>query len=146
MDDDYIVEIVDAFAQKTAGMMLLDTGNGSFDIGKGLSEGDWLVLNDPRGRVLVYSIKNGDLRHRFFGGYAAINPRKNQIAVENIAGEVALFNLDTGNREANFVINGSAAFVRFNLEGNKLLILSDAQTVYAFDLNRIAAQTSKETK
>jgi Peptidase family M48 len=146
MDDDYIVEIVDAFAQKTTGMMLLDTGNGSFDIGKGLSEGDWLVLNDPRGRVLVYSIKNGDLHHRFFGRYAAINPRKNQIAVENIAGEVALFNLDTGNREANFVINGSAVFVRFNLEGNKLLILSDAQTVYTFDLNRIAAQTSKETK
>src|SRR5262249_4216606 len=81
--DDYLVEIVDAFAQKTVGMMLLETGKGSFDIGGGLSEGNWLVLHDSEGRVLVYSIKDGDLRHRFFGGNAAINPKKNQIVVES---------------------------------------------------------------
>lgn len=142
--DDYLVEIVDAFAQKTIGMLLLETGQGSFDVGLGLSEGDWLVLRDSEDRVLVYSIKDGDLRHRFFGGQAAVNPKKNQIAVENFPGEVALYNLDTGNREARFVIQGSAAFVRFNLDGNKLFVLSDAQSVYAFDLKKLAAQTTAQ--
>jgi hypothetical protein len=143
--DDYLVEIVDAFAQKTVGMMLLETGKGSFDVGRGLSEGDWLVLRDSEGRVLVYSIKGGDLRHRFFGDNAAINPKKNQLAVENFPGEVTLYDLDTGERQTSFVINGGAAFVRFNLEGNKLFVLSDAQSAYTFDLNKLAAKTTAQT-
>jgi hypothetical protein len=144
--DDYLVEIIDAHTQKTVGTMLLETGKGSFDIGKGLSEKDWLALRDSEGRVLIYSIKDGDLLHRFFGDHAAMNPANNQIAVENFPGEISLYNLDTGDRQATFVIQGSAAFVRFNLEGDKLFILSDAQSVYAFDLNKIAAKTTTQAK
>ncbi|MCA1616453.1 MAG: M48 family metalloprotease [Acidobacteria bacterium] len=138
--DDYLVEIVDAFAQKTVGTLLLETGQGSFDVGGGLSEGDWLVLHDSEGRVLVYSIKDGDLRHRFFGSDAAINQRRNLLAVENFPGEVALYDLDTGDRRAAFVFRGGAAFVRFNLAGDKLFVLSDLQTAYAFNLNTVAAK------
>ena len=144
--DDYMVEIVDAFVQKTVGTMLLETGKGSFDVGEGLSESDWLVLHDSEGRVLVYSIRDGDLRHRFFGGVAAINPKRNQVAVENFPGEVALYDLDTGERRASFRINGSAAFVRFNLDGNKLFVLSGAQSVYTFDLDKLDARTSAQAK
>lgn len=138
--DDYLVEVVDAFAQKTIGTMLLETGKGSFNVGEGLSEADWLVLHDSTGRILVYSIKEGVIRHRFFGNTAAINPKKNQIVVENFPGEVVLYDLGTGDPQATFVINGSAAFVRFNLEGNRLFVLSDTQSAYAFDLNKIAAK------
>ena len=137
--DDYLVEIVDAFAQKTVGTMLLETGKGSFDVGEGLSEGNWLVLHDSEGRVLVYSVKDGELRHRFFGRHAAVNPSRNQIAVEKFPGEVALYDLDKGDRQAGFVIAGGAAFVRFNLGGNKLFVLSDAQSAYAFDLDKLAS-------
>ena len=144
--DDYLVEVVDAFIQKTVGLMLLETGKGSFDVGAGLSEGNWLVLHDSENRVLVYSIKDGDLRHRFFGSTTAINLKKNHLAVENFPGEVTLYNLDTGDRQANFVINGSAAFVRFNLAGDKMFILSDAQSAYAFDLNKLAAKTTAQAK
>lgn len=141
-EDDYLVEVVDAFAQKTIGTLLLETGKGSFYIGSGLSEGDWLVLYDSESRVLVYSLKSGQLRHRFFGKRAAANPARNQIAVENFPGEVSVYNLDTGERESNFVINGKAAFVRFNLKGDKLFVLSDAQSAYAFDLNKPAKAAS----
>lgn len=135
--DDYLVEVVDAFAQKTVGAMLLETGRGSFDVGGGLSEGDWLVVRDTEGRVLVYSIKTGELRHRFFGRHAAVNPRTSQIAVENLPGEVTLYDLETGERLADFRFQGSAAFVRFNLEGTRLFLLSDAQTAYAIDLAKL---------
>lgn len=144
--DDYLVEIIDAHTQKTVGMMLLETGKGSFDIGKGLSERDWIALRDSEDRVLLYSIKDGDLLHRFFGDHAAMNPANNQIAVENFPGEIMLYNLDTGDRQSTFVINGSAAFVRFNLGGNKLFILSDAQSVYAFDLNKLPAKAATQAK
>ena len=144
--EDYLVEIIDAHTQKTIGAMVLETGKGSFDIGKGLSERNWLALRDSRGRVLIYSINEGDLLHRFFGENAAINPTNNQIAVENFPGEITLYNLDTGDRQTTFVIDGGAAFVRFNLKGDKLFILNDAQSVYAFDLNKIAAKTTTQAK
>lgn len=137
--DDYLVEVVDAFAQKTVGELLLETGKGSFGVGGGLSEGDWLVLRDSEGRVLVYSIKDGSLRHRFFGDAAAINPRRNQLAVENFPGEVSLYDLDTGDRRASLVVQGGAAFIRFNLAGDRLFVLSDLQTAYAFSLDKLAA-------
>ena len=137
--DDYLVEVVDAFSQQTVGTMLLETGNGSFNVGRGLSEGDHLVLHDSEARVLIYSLKTGELRHRFFGDTAAVNPKRNQVAVENLPGEVSVYDLDTGDLKGNLRINGSAAFVRFNLAGNRLFVLSDAQTAYAFDLDKVAA-------
>ncbi|HEY9281962.1 MAG TPA: M48 family metalloprotease [Pyrinomonadaceae bacterium] len=141
-DNDYLVEIVDAFAQKTVGAMLLETGKGSFNVGRALSEGDWLVLRDSERRVLVYSLRDGALRHRFFGDNAAVNPKKNQLAVENFPGEVSLYDLDTGARLTSFVVNGGAALVRFNLEGDRLFVLSSTQAAYAFDLNKIAPKAS----
>jgi hypothetical protein len=135
---DYLVEIVDAFAEKTIGMMLLETGKGSFFVGAGLSERDWLALYDSEGRVLIYSIATGDLKHRFFGKHATINPVKNQIAVENFPGEINVYNLDTGESEAKLIFNGKAAFARFSLDGKKLFVLSDLQSAYAFDLGKMA--------
>lgn len=140
---DYVVEVIDAFAQKTIGTLLLETGKGSFSVRSGLSEGDWLILYDSESRVLIYSLKTGELRHRFFGRHAAANPTRNQIAVENYPGEVAVYNLDTGERESNFVINGRAAFVRFNLRGDRLFVLSDAQSAYAFNLNKTVKTAAK---
>lgn len=136
-EGDYLIEIIDAFEGKTIGSMLVETGQGSFRVRTGSSEGDWLLLYDSTDRMLAYSIKSGELRQRFFGKYAAVNPIRNQIAVENFPGEVVVYDLETGERQASFVINSEAAFLRFNPEGNKLFILSAAQSAYAFDLNKI---------
>jgi WD40 repeat protein len=144
--DDYLVEVVDAFSQQAVGTMLLETGKGSFDVGRGLSEGDRLVLHDSERRVLIYSLKTGELRHRFFGDTAAVNPRRNQVVVENFPGEVALYDLDTGDLKASLRIAGSAAFVRFNLAGDRLFVLSDAQTAYAFDLDKLASASAQAAK
>jgi hypothetical protein len=139
-DNDYLVEVIDAFAAKPIGQMLIETGKGSFDVGQGISEGDWLVFYDSSDRVLVYSIKTGELRHRFFGGKAALNPNRNQIAVENLPGEISVFNLETGDLDRKFVIKGKAVFLRFNLQGERLFVLSDLQTAYAFDVRKSPPQ------
>lgn len=137
---DYLIEVVDAFAGgKTVGTLLIETGKGSFYIRAGLSGGDWLVFYDTQDRVLVYSVKTGELRHRFFGKNAALNARRNQIAVENFPGEISIYNLETGDEQTKFTIGGTASFIRFNYEGNKMFVLSDAQSAYAFDLGKIAA-------
>lgn len=137
-DDDYLIEVVDSFAQKTIGTLLVETGKGSFNLSGGLSEGDWLMFYDSTDRCLLYSIKTGELKHRFFGKFAALNPAKNQIAIENFPGEITLFNLETGESENKFILNGEAVFLRFNLAGTQLFILSNNQNAYAFDLTKIS--------
>jgi hypothetical protein len=139
-DDDYLVEVFDAFASKSVGVLLLETGKGSFDIQSGFSEGDWLVLHDDNNRVLIYSIKDGDLRHRFFGTNAAMNPSRSQVIVENYPGELTLYDLATGNTQTRLRLKTGAAFVRFSLDGKKLLVLTAGQVAYAFDIDRLTAR------
>jgi WD40 repeat protein len=138
-DDDYLMEIVDAFTGKTIGTMLLETGKGSFDIEFGFSEGNWLVLRDTNNRILAYSVKDGELRHRFFGAFAAVNPVKNQIVVENHPGELTFYDLDTGDSQARLNFGNRTVFIRYTLDGKKLFVLSGEQTAYAFEVDRLAA-------
>jgi hypothetical protein len=137
-DDDYIVEVYDAFAGKSVGVLLLETGQGSFDIESGFSEGNWLVLHDDNNRVLIYSIKEGELRHRFFGANAAMNPSRQQVIVENYPGDLTLYDLATGNPQSRLRFKTGAAFVRFSLDGKKLMVLTAGQVVYAFDTDRMS--------
>jgi hypothetical protein len=90
--------------------------------------------------VLIYSIKDGDLRHRFFGANAAINPRSNQIAVENYPGEVTIYDLETGNAQARLRFKTGAAFTRFSLDGKRLLVLTAGQVAYAFDTTKLGVK------
>ena len=137
-NDDYLVEVYDAFAAKSVGVLLLETGQGSFDIESGFSEGNWLVLHDDHNRVLIYSIKDGELRHRFFGANAAMNPSRQQVIVENYPGELTLYDLATGNTQARLRFKTGAAFVRFSLDGKKLLVLTSGQIAYAFDTDKLS--------
>ena len=139
-DDDYVVEVFDAFENKSEGALLLETGKGSFDIKSGFSEGNWLVLRDDNNRVLVYSIKDGDLKHRFFGANAAINPNGNQIVVQNYPGELTVYDLATGNSCARLRFKTGAVFTRFSLDGKKLLVLTAGQVAYAFAADRLTGQ------
>ena len=136
-DDDYVIEIIDAFEKKSIGSLLLETGKGSFDIESGFSEGNWLVLRDDNNRVLVYSIADGDLRHRFFGANAALNPKGNQIVVQNYPGELTVYDLATGKPVARLRFKTPAAFTRFSLDGKRLLVLTAGQVAYAFDTDRL---------
>ncbi|HEU4768209.1 MAG TPA: hypothetical protein VFS77_12575, partial [Pyrinomonadaceae bacterium] len=123
-DDDYVLEILDAFQNTSIGTLLLETGKGSFDIKSGFSESDWLVLRDDNNRVLIYSIKEGDLRHRFFGAMAAMSPSRNQVVVENYPGEMTVYDLASGNAQARLRFKTGAVFMRFSLDGKKLMVLT----------------------
>lgn len=135
-DDDYLIEIIDAFAAKSLGHILIETGKGSFDITNGLSEGDWLVLHDSENRFLAYSIKERELKNRFFGAEAALNPSRNQIVVENYPGELTVYDLVSGESQGRLIFNSNAEFVRFSLDGRKLMVLTDQQKVYVFDAQK----------
>lgn len=134
---DYLIDVIDSFAGKVIGSLLLETGKGSFSVGNGISERDWVVFNDSQGRVLVYSLSDGTLRHRFFGTKVAINPTANQLVVETFPGDVSLYSLDTGDKIIDFLLKGTLAFSRFSLDGKRLFLFSDDQVGYAIDLTKV---------
>lgn len=136
-DGDYLIDVVDSFQGKLAGSLLLESGRGSFSVTSGLSERDWLALRDSEGRLLIYSLSDGSLRHRFFGSNAALNPTANQLIIETFPGEISLYSLDTGDRIADFAVNGSVAFARFSLDGKRLFLFSDGQVGYSIDLTKV---------
>jgi hypothetical protein len=142
-NDDYLAEVLDAFAGKTIGTLLLETGKGSFDIKAGFSEGDWLILRDSQNRVLAYSLKDAALRHRFFGTQAAINPSRQQIAVENYPGEMTIYDLISGEPQAKLLFKSGSVFARFSLDGKRLFVLTAEQAAHAFDMEKLTTTASR---
>jgi len=69
-----------------------------------------------------------------------MNPRGNQIAVENYPGEVTVYDLNTGNSQARLRFKTGAAFTRFSLDGKRLLVLTAGQVAYAFDTDKLATK------
>jgi hypothetical protein len=136
-DDDYLMEIVDCFAGKTVGTMLVETGKGSFSIDDGLSDGNWLILHDSENRVLAYSITDGNLRQRFFGTEATINAARDLIVVQNYPGELTFYSLTTGDIQNHLTVSNSAVFMRLSFDGQRLFVLSDQQAAYSFDVEKL---------
>jgi len=119
------------------GAVLIDTGKGSFGIESGTSEGDWLILHDTENRVLAYSLKDGLLHHRFFGSNVAISPLGNNVVVENLPGELTVYDLTTGDPWSHISLKSGAALVRFSLDGKALFVLTAEQTAYTFDIDKM---------
>ncbi|MEZ5346563.1 MAG: M48 family metalloprotease [Pyrinomonadaceae bacterium] len=135
-DGDYLVEIVDAKLNKTIGWLLIETGNGSFRIGEGRSQKDWVTFYDSADRVLIYSLTSGELLQRYFADYAILNGERAQVAIENFPGQVSIYDIRTGDEENSFVFDGDVSFMRFSNEGDRLIVITDSQTVYTFDLRK----------
>jgi WD40 repeat protein len=133
-EDDYLVEIIDAFQGKTVATLPIETGKGSISLSWGRSEGNWLAVRDSEGRVLIYSLSDGELKHRFFGSGAILNRGFDQVAVQNLPGEVSVYDLRDGERAARYRINGDLVFMRFSPKGDRLFLLSDRQAAYVIDV------------
>ncbi|MCB1025505.1 MAG: M48 family metalloprotease [Acidobacteria bacterium] len=135
-EGDYLVEVVDARLNKSLGWLLVETGKGSFKISEGRSQKDWVTFYDSEDRLLIYSLSSGEILQRYFAGYAVLNGERGQVAVENFPGQVSIYDIQTGDEKASFVFNGDVSFMRFSNDGDKMVVVTDSQTVYTFDLER----------
>ena len=130
---DYIVQILDSNTGNPAGETLIETGEGSFNIEKVFAAGDWLTIIDSENRVLLYSLAKGELRHRFFGDNAAVNPVKSLAVIENVAGQLSIYNLTSGQKIDELLFPTSVIHATFSRDGKKLFVLTANQNYYLFD-------------
>ena len=133
-EGDYFVEVVEMKKGQTIGKLLIETGKASFRFSTFYAAGDYLVATDDHNRVLVYSIKTGAQIGRVFGGYAAVNTDSGLLCVENEVGKIAIYALNNLERKDELVFSSPISMIRFNNEGNRLLVLTSNQQVHIFDV------------
>ncbi len=131
-EGDYLVQVVNAENGNLIGQTLIETGEGSFSIERLFAKGDWLTVIDSENRVLMYSIKDGELKWRFFGENAAVNVSEGIAVVENVPGKLSVFSLENGEKLNELSFAGDVTFASFSPDGKKLFALSADQKYYIF--------------
>jgi hypothetical protein len=145
-EGDYFIQILDARTGSELGKLLVETGKGSFRLSNVFAAGDWVIITDTQNRVLVYSLKTGEMKGRVFGGYATVSPAANLLCVENESGKLAVYDLNTMEKRGQITFSSPVALVRFTEDGKRLFVLTSNQTAYVLDTNETTkgAATAKQ--
>lgn len=141
-EGDYFLQVLDAQTGNQLGKLLIETGKGSFRLSKVFAAGDWVVVTDTLNRVLVYSLKTGELKGRVFGGYATVSLANNLLCIENESGKLAIYDLSTMEKRQEFTFSSPVSFIRFSVDGRRLFVLTSLQNVYLFDVSSLANASS----
>jgi hypothetical protein len=136
-EGDYFLQILDAQTGNEKGKLLIETGKGSFRLKNVFAAGDWVIVTDTQNRVLIYSLKTGELKGRVFGGNAAVSLAKNLLCVENEIGKLALYDLKTLEKRDEFVFSSPISMLRFSPDGKKLFALTSNQIAYLLDVSSL---------
>ena len=130
---DYLVQIVNNSNGAILGQTLIETGEGSFSIDRVFARGDWLTLIDSENRVLMYSLRDGEVKARFFGETAAVNPVEGIAVVENVPGQLSVYRLEDGEKINELSFAGDVVYAAFSTDGKRFFALSADQQYYIFD-------------
>ena len=134
IEGDYLVEIVDAPTGTLRRRLLIETGKGSFGIRALLVSGDWLIVSDTVGRVLVYSVTTGELLGHAFGSDPVVSVTARLLALDVGAGRLVLYDLESMHRKDQFTFTHRVPLKAFSGDGKKLFVLTADQTAYVLDV------------
>lgn len=139
---DYLFQFVDAATGVNKGKLLLETGEGSFTVESVSIGGDYVIVGDDENRILVHSLKTGQLLQRFFGEYAAVSAPSGLIAVSNVPGRVTVYNIGNGSERTTLAFTKSLSMLQFLPDGKHLFVLTSDQTAFLFDAARFAVNST----
>jgi Peptidase family M48 len=133
-EGDYLLVALDARTGKERGRLLVATGNGSFKLLSIQVAGDYIVISDSLNRVLVYGLAGGEQKGKVFGARAAVSQESKLLAVENEAGKLAIYDLDSMEKRDQFIFSSPLVLARFSADGKKLFALTANQAAYVLDV------------
>ncbi|HEX5070141.1 MAG TPA: M48 family metalloprotease [Vicinamibacterales bacterium] len=136
IDGDYVLEIVGAADGRTRRRMLVETGKGSFHIGEMTVVGDWLLVSDTIGRVLVYAVSSGDFKGYVVGGEPAISPSTSRLAVDTGGGRLVVYDLQTMEHRDDYTFTHPIVLASFNADGSRLFVLTSDQAGFVLQLQK----------
>ncbi len=133
-EGDYYLQTLDAQTGRTTGKLLIETGKGSFRIADVFVAGEWLIISDTENRVLVYALRDGEQKGKFFGHRPAVSKASNLLSVENESGQLTVYDLSTMEKRDQFTFSGPVALTQFSPDGKRLFVLTASQTAYVLNL------------
>jgi len=142
-EGDYFVKFLDINTGKAIGRLLIETGKGSFRLTNVFAAGDWAIVSDTQNRILVYSLKTGELTGRVFGGDATVSLVNKLLCVENEAGKLAIYDLETLTKLDEFVFSSPTSLLRFSADGRRLFVLTDNQSIYYLNVSALNKPAAK---
>jgi len=122
---------------KELGKVAIETGKGSFRLDKVYADHDWVLVSDSENRVLIYSLKTGELKGRVFGDYATISPDGKLLCAANEEGKLNIYDVASMESREQLVFTSSVAMVEFSADGKKLFVLTSNQTAHVFDISSL---------
>ncbi len=134
---DYLVKVLDMRNGSELGKLVIETGKGSFRLEKVYTAGDWVLVADSENRILLYSLKTGELKGRVFGDYATISPDGKLLCVTNESGKLNIYKLADMQSIEQFVFTSTVTLVEFSEDGKKLVVLTSNQTAHVFDISSL---------
>lgn len=96
-----------------------------------------ILVADSQNRILLYSLKSGELKGRVFGDYGTVSPNGKLLCVTNESGKLNIYDLATMQNIEQFVFTGSVTLVEFSEDGKKLIVLTSNQTAHVFDISSL---------
>jgi hypothetical protein len=135
---DGFLEVLDATNGKVLGSLVVTTGKGSFRVREASAAGDWVVVTDTLGRLLVYSLSTGEEKGRVFGSCRALSPRGGLLAVENETGHLDIYDFSALEMRDQFVFGSPIVASNFSEDGTRLLVVTSDQTAYTLDTSALA--------
>jgi hypothetical protein len=132
-EDNYLLEVVDLADGRVLGKVVVDTGKGSFRIEDVDANDEYLLLSDRSNRVLLYSLKTGDVVERYFGDRVNVSRAAGVFSIQTAEGKLSLYDLATRQRirEYSFAEGIRSTFGR---DGKRLFVLSESQQAYLLDM------------
>lgn len=136
-EGDYLVKVLDMRDGKELGKLVIETGKGSFRLEGLYADGDSVLVSDTENRVLLYSLKTGQLKARVFGDVAVISPDGKLLCVANEDGKLNIYDLANMESREQFVFTSSVAMLDFSEDGKQLFVLTSNQTAHVFDISSL---------
>ena len=131
---DTFFEVLDGSTGATMGGVLVQTGAGPLSFDSVFSAGPMLLTSKDEGRVVLYSLQDGQLRAHLNGLLPSASAEAALLALVENGDRLVLYDLFTGARLDQQQFPEGIAYTHFSEDGQRLLVLTRHQTVYILDV------------
>jgi hypothetical protein len=135
-EHDAFFEALDAATGTSLGGVLVQFGSGPASFDSAFSVGNDLFLVKDLYRISVFNLKVGNILARLRGLHLAVGDSAKMFALDDGAGKLSLYSLETAARIAERPLPDRVAYLRFSEDGKRLLVLTAHQEVFVLDLQR----------
>lgn len=134
--DNFVLDVRQLSTGNAIANLAVSSNKDSISLRHAFAAGDYIFVSDNEHRVTLYN-KSGAQVTRVFGSYATASSSLGVLAASSEDQALTLYESVTGRKLQTLRFPQYPMFYRFDASGQKLLVLTSDETVYAFDVNKL---------